>query len=469
MLVQSFTTRFSNIGEQLFLRCDPKYRYFWDRKHGQVLPGQKSIPLRQILQPIPKKVLSKGTLNEEYRLVGIDTSEPRDGQLRNLSATTEIGSDKLLLKDADLIVGKLGMTRGYIFDNTMKGENLIGSTELIPYRFMDSSYYPAFLKYLLLLPAYLSACAYLQSGKTPSHWRVNPLDFLRIMIPVVARDTQSLLLKRVAPLQARINRMKGALSSGLDILDRVFAREFGYSLEEYEELAKQNTYQKALTDIDKSFLLRSSVRFQHPKYEYVDRILSRYPWVKLKTQCADRVRRGVQPRYSPDGEVLVVKTLNLRNEYLDFSDSEHVTQEFLEANPEAGIKQNDVLVSSTGEGRGKVDIYEFEYPAIADTHISIIHLKDGVNPYYVLYFMRSLLGKLQLETLEMAIKGTPEIYWYQLEQMRIIDAPRNKQDAIVEEVTAELQEIERQRAEIQRIRDEIDEVLVETISKEAKE
>jgi restriction endonuclease S subunit len=115
-----------------------------------------------------------------------------------------------------------------------------------------------------------------------------------------------------------------------------------------------------------------------------------------------------------------------------------------------------------------VDIYDLEEPAIADTHISIIRLKADVNPLYVLYFMRSLLGRLQLERLEMAIKGTPEIYWYLLEQMRIIDLPRKKQDETVKEVQEELEELQRQKGEIKKLRNQIDDIFMEAITKDAK-
>ena len=468
MLIQPFGTTLSKIGDQIFLRCDPKYRHFWDNKHGEVLTNQEHVALRAILSVSSKEVIKKGELDEEYVLLGIDTSEPRDGQLRDLPTTMCIGSDKLLLRYADLIITKLGATRGYVFDNTLKGHNIIGSTELIPYKLLNHSYYQAFLKYLLLLPVYLLAYAHLESGKTPSHWRVNPLDLLRIRIPKVTKESQSTILKRATPLQRRINKLKDSLISPLDVINRVFAREFQYSPQEYERCAKQDTYQEALRNIGRSFLLRSSVKFHHPKYDYLQEILRHHPSIKLKNLCAKEIRRGVQPKYERDGDVLVVKTVNLKNEFLDFSEPEYVTHEFFEANLSAAIKENDILVSSTGEGRGKVDIYNIEDTAIADSHISIVGLDQTVNHYYVLYFMRSLLGKMQLETLEIAVKGTPEIYPEQLGQLWIIALDPKKQDEIGEEVTSELQEIQKQKAEIQRLRDQIDEILIDEIMKEAK-
>lgn len=452
----------------MFLRCDPKYRYFWDIKHGEIFSSTNNVSLKTLLSPISKQIIKKGLLNADYLLVGIDASEPRDGQLRNLPVVNEVGSDKLFLKDADMIITKLGATRGYVFDNIMKGENLIGSTELIPYRLTDNSYLPSFLKYLLLLPKYLFAFAYLESGKTPSHWRVNPLDLLRIQIPEIPLKTQSLLMEKIADLQNEINELKDNLNTSVDVIDCIFASEFDYHLDEYIKRTVQNTFLKPFVDFSKTILLRSSVKVQHPRYDYLDEILNHRPWVRLKALCADRIHRGVQPKYDINGEILVVKTLNLKHECLDFSESERVSKEFFETNQTAEIRQNDILVSSTGEGRGKVDIYDLEEPAVADTHISIVRLHNKINPYYVLYFMRSLLGKLQLEMLEIAIKGTPEIYWHQLEKMRIIELPRKKQDFIVERIGCEINKLKNQKARIKELRKKIDTMVVDTIKRHSK-
>jgi restriction endonuclease S subunit len=146
-----------------------------------------------------------------------------------------------------------------------------------------------------------------------------------------------------------------------------------------------------------------------------------------------------------------------------------VTTDFYGRNRDAEVKTGDILVSSTGEGRGKVDIYELEEPAVADTHTSIIRLSklsDEWNPYFVLYFMRSLLGRFQLETMEIAVKGTPEIYRYQLEQMRIAKLPIEEQNRIVNEVKLQLQEIQNQQRDIQIMRDQIDQLVLSVLAAE---
>ena len=75
-----------------------------------------------------------------------------------------------------------------------------------------------------------------------------------------------------------------------------------------------------------------------------------------------------------------------------------------------------------------------EEEAIADSHISIIRLSDLLNKYYIIHFMRSILGRAQIEVLEIFVKGPPEIYPDQLERFQIIDIPQSKSMDIIDSI-----------------------------------
>jgi len=161
-----------------------------------------------------------------------------------------------------------------------------------------------------------------------------------------------------------------------------------------------------------------------------------------------------------------VKTLNLQHSHLDFTEADFANRDFYEKHNDAEVRKNDILISSTGEGRGKVDIYQEENEAIADSHISIVRVKESVNPLFIVYYLRSLIGKMILELSELAIKGTPEIYSNMLEKAPIIVVNREIQDHIVEEVEVELKKIQRQRKGIDKIRDKIDETIMTMLSEQ---
>jgi len=460
LLVKPYTTNFSKIGEQVFLRCDPKYRHFWDSMNGVSIDEKRLVQLqtKDILLPFSKKVIKKGKLDEERPIIELEDVEPRTSIILNERLVSEVGSDKLDFGDCDLVLNRLEPYLGKVIIND-RSRKYIGTTEWIPLKVDTTKVRPLFLKYLLLLPQFRHSFWLLRSGKR--HARLALVDFRNMLIPLPALGKQMELESEIIPLEKEIQLEHRSLPKPIDIVNDVFSRQFRYSVNDYQKRAKQNSFQRPASSLGATLLLRSSVKFQHPKYDYVNDILSHYPIVKLGSLCSRRIQRGVQPTYVPGGEVLVVKTLNLRNEYLDLTEADHVTRGFFETNNECELKRNDILVSSTGEGRGKVDIYGSDEPAIADSHISIIRLKGDVNPYYVLYFMRSLLGKLQLETLELAIKGTPEIYWHQLERLRLIDLPKEEQEAIVERVGTRLEDLRNRRSILSKLRDQIDSVVKE--------
>ena len=101
--------------------------------------------------------------------------------------------------------------------------------------------------------------------------------------------------------------------------------------------------------------------------------------------------RGEQPEYVgeedkvPETEkVDVIKTIDLKNRYIDYANCLKTRREFFIKYPFAHAKKNDVLVTSTGYvSMGKVDVYDRDeplFPAMIDGHISILRLKEGYDP-----------------------------------------------------------------------------------------
>ena len=82
----------------------------------------------------------------------------------------------------------------------------------------------------------------------------------------------------------------------------------------------------------------------------------------------------------------VIKTVNLKDEYIDFEGSLKVSKEFFEKNSHAQAIKNDILVSSTGYiSIGKIDVYPRDEKSLVDAHIAIIRLKEKYDPYFIAF------------------------------------------------------------------------------------
>lgn len=75
------------------------------------------------------------------------------------------------------------------------------------------------------------------------------------------------------------------------------------------------------------------------------------------------------------------------------------------------IKKGDVLLASTGDGTlGKSCVYDVDYPAIADSHVTIIRVDSSVvDPYYLADYFRNGFGAIQINRLYTGATGLIEL------------------------------------------------------------
>ena len=472
MKIQPLTEKLSNISKKTTLRCDPKYCHFWDFEKGTPIKTDlKTTFLKHFTVPYEKKMISKGTLDEERPIIELNDVESRTSIVLydkngNPRVTSEIESSKLDFEDCDIVFNRLEPYLGKILIND-HSQNTIGTSEWIPLKFKPRRINKLFIKYLLLTPSLLNAYWELRSGKR--HARIREWDLVRIWLPIPDIDLQNRMADKIKPLEQEMIAKLRTLKKPVDVINGIFSERFGFDCEEYRTLSNIHQFIRHPVDTTRTVEFRMTAKFQHPRYEYLQRILKCFETVKLRTLCSTPINRGVQPLYDPDGETYVVKTLNLQHSHLDFAEADFVNRAFYDEHKDAQVHEDDILISSTGEGRGKVDIYKEESEAIADSHISIVRVKESVNPQFIVYYLRSLIGKMILELSEIAIKGTPEIYSYMLEKAPIIVVDREMQDNIVEKVEIELKEIQRQRKSIGTIRDEIDDIILTPLSGQGTE
>lgn len=181
---------------------------------------------------------------------------------------------------------------------------------------------------------------------------------------------------------------------------------------------------------------RFGYTFNHPKYYRTVQGIEdmAVPVVSLESLCAEpypaRGRKAAEE--SADGiPILKVRNvtgngIRLETEYAPDSDETRMSC------GRSLVLKDDVLITSTGEGTiGKVDVWPYEDEAIADGHISICRLLPEVNRRYVLEFLRSEYGQLQMLRFVSGSTGQTELL---IEYVRSLLIPMPKpsvQQAIV--------------------------------------
>ncbi len=209
--------------------------------------------------------------------------------------------------------------------------------------------------------------------------------------------------------------------------------------------------------------------FNQPKGKLYEELIKIFHTVELNDACSEPIKRGEQPVYMEEGEVKVIKTIDLKNSYIDMDNCLRVSQEFYDEKVTAQIFKKDILIASTGYGSlGKVDIYEDDEPAMVDGHISILRLNSDYDPYFILYFLRSPLGQIQFEKWFSGSSGQIEIQPGDLGKFLIPSASDNgisfvRQCQISKKISGKLKEANLLRSKADLVRDKLSQNFQELI------
>jgi hypothetical protein len=91
--------------------------------------------------------------------------------------------------------------------------------------------------------------------------------------------------------------------------------------------------------------------FFHPRLQLLGMLGELCDTVPLKDICIDVIRRGKSPQeYDEMGEITILKTIDLKNGFIDYDDALNVSEDFFHDHPSAHVHTGDLLIASTGYG-----------------------------------------------------------------------------------------------------------------------
>lgn len=260
-----------------------------------------------------------------------------------------------------------------------------------------------------------------------------------LQIPNFSTKLQKEIIDKIKKINKETDKFESKFQENLSMANTTLFNELKIDLSNkeinyYFKKGRENNsnyyYMFDVNDNDRLHYL-----FFHPKLEVIDAFKKKYKTIYLKDICSEIIHRGKQPEYNDFG-IMVIKTVDLKNLFIDYKNTLKVTQDFFESKPQAHIKKGDILIASTGYvSLGKVDVFNRDESAFADGHISIVRLKDDYDPYFVTYFLRSSLGQLQFEKWFTGSSGQIEVQPSDLEKFIIPDIILSKQKEIGKKIT----------------------------------
>ncbi len=304
---------------------------------------------------------------------------------------------------------------------------------------------------------------------------LNADHFKKIKIPLIPKQKQDEIVAQIEPIE---KKLKATIKEPQHIINEVFAREFGFDKNLYNEfgkgmtagtqIAKDRTLRVFETDfkeLSRSNILRFSTRYHNPPTKKLMDFLDSIETLQVKDILLDPVHRGASPKYNPDGEVPVVKTGHLKNDYIEISQEEFVDYGFYNSSKRSQVKQGDILISSTGKvSLGKIDLLEEDQDLVADGHVSIVRIDDKkYSRQFFVYFFRSILGYFQIERDFTGSTNQIELYADEISNFQIPNIPLSYQQKIVDEIKTELDKQEEIKKQIEAERNKIDKIIEKAI------
>lgn len=467
MGLKIFTTDFQNIGKQEFLRPNVGYRYFFDIQNAIVYNFDNLIKLKYVLKELPTKKVLKGDLEDEEYLVDIGNIERRFNNLINFEKVSEIGSDKNILQDGDIVIPKMQPQMGNIFLNT-EHKRFIGSTELLEYS-ISEKYNHLFVYYLITSNKFLSDLAKLESGKT--HRRVNPIDLLKIKIPLIPKPKQDQIVAQIEPIEKKIKELKSQITPPQAVINKVFAREFGFDLEKFEESKKEKYFEVDFSKISKNNLTRVSSHFHHTKLNFIeDKLKDKDYWIslnsKFKLSGGKRVPKGKTFSNEPtDFYYLRPTEINIWG--IDKNNVLYISEEIYKQLKRYKITTGEFCISIVGT-LGKTALIntealeiENENLILSENFIKLTPIQE-INELFHYYYFYSFIFETQMDR-EYTITSIKKLGIDKWGYIKIPNIPLKDQQKIVDEIKAELDKQEETKSKIENERNKIDEIVEKAI------
>lgn len=414
-----------------YVRLDTKYRFFSDVRQFVVWNKSDNIALGSVLQPLESLKKKKGELDDDYKLVELQNIERCGNSLIDVETVSEIGSDKVIIQNGDIIIPKIEPQKGQFFLNEQH-QQFLGSSELIEYTINKDLYNPLFLYYVLVNPKVLKCLSFLESGK--AHQRVSSDDLLKIKIPKVQLTLQNCVVEQIKPIEQDISVLKSSKTPHIDIINEVFGQEFGFDWKKFESLKRQKTYVINYSKINTSADFRVTTKFHSIKYNFLNLPIFQChkfgDFAKFMT-----LGRQIQPEFFvEESDYYYLMPSAIKNNELEENAMKCIAKSFFDKFSHISLKKNDLVIAASGEGTiGKSAIYNSDLNAVCSQFLMKIELTDISLVKYFHYYMLSSYFLLTVEKYKKGMGNMTNIFVSQVENFPIL-YDQNKVDVIVSKI-----------------------------------
>lgn len=474
MGLKVFYIDFEELSKDYYLRNDEKYHVFLFSSNWELfdLSGKKFISLKGILKD--DYIIFDYQEDEEYK--GMPTGQnylDEDGEIKEFQiVSAENHPDRLKYKVSsnNILISSLRLAKSpaLLFENKDLSEYVFSNGFYI-FKVNDG-WNKKFILYILRTKKLRSIIDNnIYRGIGISAYKKE--DLLKIKIPLIPKSKQDEIVAQIEPIEKKIKELKATIKEPQKIINKVFAREFGFDLEKFEETKKKKFFEVAFSKISKNNLIRFSSHFHHIKLNFIeDKLKNKDFWISLNTKFklsgGKRIPKSKSFSNEPtDYYYLRPTEINIWG--IDRNNILCISKEIYNQLKRYKIKTGEFCISIVGT-LGKTALIDTEELGIEDDNLilseNFIKLKpiQKINNLFYYYFFYSFIFDAQIDR-EYTITSIKKLGIDKWNYIKIPNIPLSNQQLIVEEIKAELDKQEEIKSKIESERNKIDEIIEKTI------
>lgn len=385
-----------------------------------------------------------GDSNTDIRYIRI-TDVDEFGNLKNDDwKTTKNIDKKYLLEENDILFARSGATAGKTFIYRNEFGKAIFAGYLIRFKIDEKKANPLFVFYYTQLKRY---GLWVKSIQRPSGQpNINSEEFKSFEIPLPPLDIQNQIAEMMESAYNQKKQKEAEAQAFLDSISNYVLGELGVELPVIED-------QMCFTFGSNELEGRLDPFYHKPQFiELYKRMLkSKYKVVPFEDLIID-LKNGVEIRTYSDAGYRYLRVTDLGEYGINSNDPRFVDVKGIPQ--KIKLTKNDFLVSRSGSLGLVSGVTDEIIDAILSSHIFKVSLgSNKVRPEYLEVYFRSRLGQFQF--FQKNNGGiVPEINQSALKSLKVILAPLEVQNKIIEEVKKRMIEAEKLRNETNKIIEE---------------
>lgn len=298
-----------------------------------------------------------------------------------------------------------------------------------------------------------------QPGFNSNHLR-------KIKIPLIPKSVQNQIVAQIEPIEKNIKELKSQITPAQEIINKVFAREFGFDIQKVYSVEKKRYFLVSDTLTYSNSSIRSSVRW-HKIAPIQDFLYNNNPYIKKLGKYIISTKNGWSPSCrESDSSNFVFGVNSISVDSVINYDDMKVSDETRKDIEDSFSKEGDLFVS-----RGNtVDLVALasvvknmpdeKHIIFPDLFIRIDVNEKELNKMYLAYLFNSIIGRLYFKY---AAKGKNQtmvkISSDELNNFYLPIPPLKHQQKIVDEIKAELDKQEEMRQKTDAERNKIEEII----------